>query len=284
MKSILLIALACLIQLSFSSTDVATVTIKEEGIIDSLTQCFGDGQGHASFKFSIAVTTEGFAAPYQFKMLLGSPSYAFATCVVGPQESETRSTSEDEYIDCEIDVSMFPLYQTKVSLLQSYGGDGTFELLNWEKVIGVRNLVEDFTLEGGCYNSYSLTFLPSEEWTDDCTNVRGRHIVSFLGEYNGEYRGALSLVPWFLIENGKYRGAVCELREPTVVANSGQLELVCDLEENYSFIKFFDTTAYDQTTGTNVWIEGTDVVYQLMDCGLSFIKMSGLLLLFALLF
>ena len=112
---------------------------------------------------------------------------------------------------------------------------------------------------------------------------RKTYCIFSIGEYNGSYIGALSLVPWFLIENGKYRGAVCELREPTVIANSGQLELVCELEENYSFIQFFDKTVYAQNTGTNVWIEGSPV-YQLIDCWLSFIKMSDLLLLFALLF
>ena len=225
MKSILLIALACLIQLSFSSSDVAKVTIKEDGIYDAYTVCFNDIPGSSILNFRIAVTTEGFTDPYEFTIPLNKPSYAFATCIVGPKKSETRSTSEEEYMICTIYTSMFPLYQTAVLLPKSYSGDGNFQLSNWEQVIGARNLIADYSLEGGCYDKYSITFQPSEDYVDSCSKEKGRHIVSILGKYNGDYKGAFYFVPSFLIEDGNYRKALCELREPTVAANSGELEL-----------------------------------------------------------
>lgn len=105
-----------------------------------------------------------------------------------------------------------------------------------------------------------------------------------MGTVTGEFKGELTLVPWLLVEGGKYKEAQCTLRpsNQTKINSSDLYELACYIEENFQFIKFFDTTAYDKASGF-VWI-GASQVYQLLDCGLSFIKTTGLLLLFALLF
>ena len=129
MKSIFsLIALVCFIQLSFSLSDIPTITILQNGIIRNMSICMkstkGKSKGKSGFTFYIWVSNEGFSNIYQFKMLLEEPSYAFATCSAEPRYA-TRSTME-----CYIDTGMFPLNGTKVLLQPSYRGDGNFELVN----------------------------------------------------------------------------------------------------------------------------------------------------------
>ena len=257
MKSILsLIALAYLIQFSFSSSDIPTVTVLEDGI--TTFNCLLD-KTTSLFQFSILVETEGFTSPYEFKMRLEKPSYVFATCTVGNKETAVRSTTEEEYIDCQIDTSMFPIYDTEVALLKNYGGDGSFELKGWEEVIGKNNVVTKYEGEkDGCYQDYRITFAPNGDFFDQCTDQPGEHIFSVTGETSGEVMGELNFVAWFLVAGEKYRGGVCRLAPPSdTEANSSDLELTCKVEASQT-LQFFDTLPYDQVADEYVWIYSSE--------------------------
>ncbi len=295
MKSILsLIALLYLIQYTSSETDVPSVNVLEDGIVGDFTACSVPEKTN-KLKFSISVSTEGFTEPYKFNMLLEEPSYAFASCTVGAKSESTRSTAETEYMDCEIDVAMFPLYNTKVSLKTSYGGDGKFEVVGWEDVIGKANVVKDYSSsEDGCYPVSLFTFKP-EKFNDTC--VEGKNDISITGGYAGEFKSTFNLeLVYFLVDEGNYKGVSCTLSEPSE-SNSSDLELKCTVE-GIKTMQFFDTTAYDKTTGEYVWISPSEK-FVLKDCSnpgpepgpepgpgpeptptsSSFIKLSALLLL-----
>ena len=276
MKSILsLIALAYLIQFSFSSSDIPTVTVLEDGILPPT--CLLD-QINSLFKFSIPVQTEGFTAPHEFKMLLETPGYIFATCTVGYKETEVRSTTEEEYMDCEIDTSMFPIYGTSVTLSKNYGGDGTFELNGWDTVIGKKNVVITYVGDDGCYQDYRITFTPNGDFFDQCTDQPGEHIFSVTGTGAGEFMGELNFVAWFLVAGEKYRGGVCRLAPPSETeANTSDLELTCKVEA-FQTLQFFDTLPYDQVAGQYVRIYPSEK-FGLKDCFSTFTKLSALLLL-----
>ena len=274
MKSILsLIALLYLIQYTSSETDVPSVTVLEDGIVPDFTKC-GVPEKTNQFKFSISVSTEGFTKPYTFTILLEEPSYAFASCTVGEKPESTRSTSETEYMDCVIDVAMFPLYGTKVSLLKEYNGDGTFEVKGWQDVIGKANVVQDYSSEGGCYPESLFTFKP-EKFADTC--VEGKNAISITGGYSGEFKSTFNLeLVYFLVDGGNYKGVPCTLSEPSE-SNTSDLELKCTVGGTKT-IQFFETTAYDETAKEYVWITRSEK-FSLKDCSSTFIKLTGLLLL-----
>lgn len=278
MKSILsLITLAYLIQFSFSSSDIPTVTVLEDGI--ATFNCLLD-KTTSLFQFSILVETEGFTSPHEFKMRLEKPNYMFATCTVGNKETAVRSTSEEEYIDCEIDTSMFPIYgPTEVALLKNFEGDGTFVLNGWETVIGKNNVVETYVKEeDGCFQDYRITFNPNGDFFDQCTDQPGEHIFSVTGETEGNVMGELNFVAWFLVAGEKYRGGVCRLAPPSdTEANSSDLELTCKVEASQT-LQFFDTLPYDQVADEYVRIF-TSEKFGLKDCFSTFTKLSALLLL-----
>ena len=275
MKSILsLIALAYLIQFSISSSD-PTVTVLGDGI--ATFNCLSD-QTSSVFQFSILVQTEGFTSPYEFKMLLEKPSYVFATCTVGNKETAVRSTSEEEYMDCQIDTSMFPMYDTEVALLKDYRGDGAFVLNGWDTVIGQNNVITKYEGDVGCYHAYTKSFNPNGDFFDQCTDQPGEHIFSVTGTGAGDFTGELNFVAWFLVAGEKYRGGVCRLAPPSETeVNSSDLELTCKVEASQT-LQFFDTLPYDQTADTFVWIYPS-VKFELKDCFSTFTKISALLLL-----
>ena len=273
MKSILsLIALLYLIQYT---SGVPSVTVLEDGIIADFTKCSAGETNINQLNFSISVSTEGFTEPYKFNMLLEEPNYAFASCTVGAKPESTRSTAETEYMDCIINVAIFPLYKTKVSLKTNYGGDGSFEVKGWEDVIGKANVVQDYSSEeGGCYPVSQFTFKP-EKFADTCRE--GKNDISITGEYAGEYKSAFNLEVVYLADEGKkYEQVPCTLSEPSE-SNSSTLELKCTLE-GIKTIQLFDTTAYDETAKEYVWFSPSDQ-FKLKDCASSFIKLSALLLL-----
>ena len=269
MKSILsLIALAYLIQFSLSETEVPSVTILEDGIIADFTSCAADENQKTKLSFSIAVTTEGFENAYTFKMGLAEPKFAYAECTVGEKESEpTRSTSETEYMECVVDSTLFAIYNTKVSLLTNYGGDGTFEMLGWAEVFGTNNVVVDYTSGDvdGCYpKNCTLSFTPSKNIVDTCEED-GKHDISITGELKGEFKGALSFMAWYSIGENKYGGSTCTLQEPASKTNESDLELKCTIQKDTKSIQFFDTIPYDEKAGQFVWIIASEK-YELKDC------------------
>ena len=289
MKSILsLIALAYLIQFSLSETEVPSVKILEDGIIADFTLCTADENQKTKLSFSIAVTTEGFEKPYTFKMGLAEPKFAYAECTVGEKEPEqTRSTSEAEYMDCVVDSTLFAIYHTKVSLLTNYGGDEAFKMLGWADVIGKNNVVIDYTSGEveGCYPKNTFNFAPSKNIVDTCAED-GKHDISITGEFMGDFKEALSFMPWYSIGENKYGGSNCTIQEPASKSNKIDLELKCTIQKDTKSIQFFYTIPFDEKARQFIWISETEK-YVLKDCSKpepkpsfsSYITLSALLLL-----
>ena len=261
MKYILsLIALAYLIQFSFSA-DVPSVTVQEDGIISDFSQCVDGEDGKKKLQFSISVKTEGFTKQYQFNMPLLEPEDSFASCTVGGS-SQSRLLAETEYMDCVIDTTLFPISNTKVSLVTNYGGDGNFEVLNWIEVIGKQNVIIEYKSNEGCHPAYGIIFTPSENLIDTCTDEES-HTISIQGEYTGELKGALTFVGYYIVGEGSYKGNTCTLSEPS--SSSGKvLELKCYVKD-VSKLRFFETVSYDETAKVFILIHSS-IEYELKDC------------------
>ena len=284
MKSILsLIALAYLIQFSFS---LPSVTVQEGGIIADFTKC---DETKTKFSFSIEVKTEGFDKEYTFLMPLAEPILALAECTVGKKEESTRSTAETEYMDCVVDTLKFAIYQTKVTLLADYAGDGNFELSGWADVIGKNNLVVDYTSGDvdGCNIDAPVYFKPGEDLVDTCAED-GKHEISVKGVFQGTLPNPLSFMTWYSVGKNQYESSTCTLQAAS--AESQDAELKCTVKKEAKTLQFFETIPYEETAKQYVWIM-TSKQFNLKDCGKpepepepkpsfsAYIKLSGLLLL-----
>ena len=279
MKSILsLIALAYLIQFSFS---LPSVTVQEGGIIADFTKCADD---KTKFEFSIEDKTEGIEKENTFLMPLAEPILALAECTVGKKEESTRSTAETEYMDCVVDTLKFAIFQTKVTLLADYAGDGKFEMLGWADVIGKNNLVVDYT-SSGCNINAPVSFKPGEDLVDTCAED-GKHEISVKGVFQGEFPNPLSFMTWYSVGKNEYESSTCTLQ--AVSAESQDAELKCTVKKEAKTLQFFETIPYVETAKQYVWIM-TSKQFNLKDCGKpepepkpsfsAYIKLGGLLLL-----
>ena len=168
---------------------------------------------------------------------------------------------------------------TTLSLFKNYGVDGSFELKRWEEVFGKNNIITTYEEKDGCYYLYyDLTFKPNGDFIDKCGDRAGEHIFSITGESEGEFKGELNFVAWFLVADEKYRGGVCKLSKvSTQKENSSDLKLTCTVEAVKS-LQFFNTLPGDKKADTFVWIYPSER-FELKESFSSFIKLSALLLL-----
>ena len=101
---------AILIHAIFGSEEEGLIiTFQKDGLISL--DCFDNP---LKYRFRMKVITSGFVEPFPFKLYLKVPSYAYASCIV------PIITEGDNYIDCEIDTTIFPLLlQSRIEFRES---------------------------------------------------------------------------------------------------------------------------------------------------------------------
>ena len=233
------------------------------------------------YHFVMKVITSGFVDPFDFKLYFESPSYAYASCRV------PITTEGDNYIDCEIDTKIFPLYaQNKITFRQSLTSS-TILIEGWEENVALHY----FELNNYCGPSpflYRFDQSTDSKFYIDYYNSNGYPVVSAYGifkDLSGTPRNYLtgtedtySFNPYYF-SDGEIAQAACEVYVSNTNSEDSEDKISCVVQGEKEAIFFYTTAAELEDNNRLVQVNVLDQVR----LNGSYLKLTGLLLL-ALLF
>ena len=249
------------------------ITFLKDGLINK-----GCTNNALKYSFSMKVITSGFVKPFEFKLYLETPSYAYATCTV------PITTEGDNYIDCEIDTTIFPLYADyKITFRESLTSS-TISIEGWEENVGLHY----FLLNNYCGPSpftYSFNQDQNSKFYIDYYNSNGFPVVSAYGifkEVSGTPKNYLTetedyitytFQPYYF-SDGELAQAYCEVYVPNTNSEDPGDKISCVVQGEKEAILFY-TTALESTDNKLFQVNILDQV----SLNGSYLKLTGLLLL-----
>jgi hypothetical protein len=230
------------------------------------------------YSFTMKVITSGFEKPFDFILYFETPSYAYASCRV------PITTEGDNYIECEIDTTIFPLYpQNKITFRQTLTSS-TISIEGWEENVGLHY----FLLNNYCGPSpftYSFNQDQNSKFYIDYYNSNGFPVVSAYGifkEVSGTPKNYLTetedyitytFQPYYF-SDGELAQAYCEVYVPNTNSEDPGDKISCVVQGEKEAILFY-TTALESTDNKLFQVNILDQV----SLNGSYLKLTGLLLL-----
>jgi hypothetical protein len=253
------------------------ITFQKDGLVTY--DCSPDP---LKYIFGMKVITSGFVKPFEFTLYLENPSYAYASCVV------PITTEGDNYISCEIDTTIFPLYpQNKITFRQTLTSS-TISIEGWEENVGLHY----FLLNNYCGPSpfaYSFNQNQNSKFYIDYYNSNGFPVVSAYGifsDLSGTPKNYLTKTEDYItytfqpyyFSDGKISQAYCEVNVPNTNSEDVEDKISCVVQGEKEAILFY-TTALELTEQTdNKKLVQVNILDQVSLNG-SYLKLTGLLLL-----
>ena len=227
------------------------ITFQKDGLVTY--DCSPDP---LKYIFGMKVITSGFVKPFEFTLYLENPSYAYASCVV------PITTEGDNYISCEIDTTIFPLYpQNKITFRQTLTSS-TISIEGWEENVGLHYFL---------LNNYCGPVVSAYGIFSDLSGTPKNYLTKT------EDYITYTFQPYYF-SDGKISQAYCEVNVPNTNSEDVEDKISCVVQGEKEAILFY-TTALELTEQTdNKKLVQVNILDQVSLNG-SYLKLTGLLLL-----
>ena len=210
---------------------------------------------NSTLKLLIHSEISGFSSEETLVMYLEEPKYYFIECTI-------PKSKEHSFIQCEMDVSKFPLIKyEKIIMSNTFPIISNYDIMNW-------NNINKVVSSGKCYKNYLLTFSSSVIIQPECYDKNYNSFIirgnldkneSFISNINQTYTFSL-----FSFCNGYYYDNIlCDIYHPD--STSYEFRMFCYTDKDVR-IELFQTIAIDDNTKENIYINISNYQFDLLDC------------------
>ena len=197
----------------------------------------------------------GFSSEEKIKINLEEPNPSFIECTI-------PKLQEYSFIQCEMDVSKFPLIKyDKITMPETLINITNCDIMNWNNINKVLS-------SGNCYQNYLLTFSSSVSIQPECYDKNYNSFIikgildkkeSFISNINEIH--TFSLNSFF--NNNYYDTILCDIYPPD--STSYEFRMFCYTNKTDN-VELFQTIATDVNTQENIYINITNYHFDLLDC------------------